>query len=453
MKNKTLLLTTLSLAGGGAPFTASGQGTPPNIIVILADDQGFSDLGCYGATGFTTPHIDSLAAHGMRFTNFYDPTPISSPSRAGFLTGCYPPRVGIDRVLGRTSRIGISQDVFTLPEMLKEEGYSTLAIGKWHLGHLDGALPTDHGFEEFFGVPYSNDMLPLPLMHDKSILFNIEDQSYLTTLYTEKCVDYIKKTDKSKPFFIYLAQTMPHVPLAVSDKFKGRSERGLYGDVIMELDWSVGQIVDALRTEGIDDNTLVVITSDNGPWRVYGDHAGSAFPFRDGKFSRFEGGNHQFCIMYWKGHIREASVNSSICSLMDLYPTFGELAGAAPEKTAHLDGQSILPSVLGTGPDRIDHEFIFYLLRDHALGVRQGRWKLMLEQNGKELIYGGRNGERGKEIQTTFPEALYDLENDPSETTDQSRKHPGIVKRLKKAIRDFDEDIAARSIPATDYSL
>ena len=157
--------------------------------------------------------------------------------------------------------------------------------------------------------------------------------------------------------------------------------------------------------------------------------------------------------MYWKGHIREASVNSSICSLMDLYPTFGELAGAAPEKTAHLDGQSILPSVLGTGPDRIDHEFIFYLLRDHALGVRQGHWKLMLEQNGKELIYGGRNGERGKEIQTTFPEALYDLENDPSETTDLSGKHPGIVKRLKKAIRDFDEDIATRRTPATDYSL
>ena len=453
MNSRALLYSTLSLAGGLSAFSAIGQETRPNIIMILSDDQGFSDIGCYGASGFTTPHIDSLAAHGMRFSNFYDPMPISSPSRAGFLTGCYPPRVGIDRVLGRTSKIGLSKDIVTLPEMLKNQGYSTLAIGKWHLGHLDGALPTDHGFEEFFGVPYSNDMLPLPLMHNKDYLFNISDQSYLTTLYTEKCVDFINHAPNDKPFFIYLAHSMPHVPLAVSDKFKGKSSIGLYGDVIMVLEWSVGQIANALRAKGLDDNTLIVITSDNGPWRVYGEHAGHAYPFRDGKFSRFEGGSHQFCIMYWKGHIKEASINNSICSLIDLLPTFGELSGADMKDFTLLDGHNILPSILGERTTRIDHEYIYYCFRNHALGVRHGKWKLMLEQSGKELIYGGKNGERGKEVQTTFPEALYNLEDDPSETTDLSKKHPIIVKRLKKAIMDFNEDIATHNIPPVDYSL
>ncbi len=445
-----ILITALAAAGGFPVPGPKARESRPNIVVILSDDQGYSDVGCYGATGFKTTNIDSLSAHGMRFTDFYDPMPISSPSRAGFLTGCYPPRVGIDRVLGPKSPKGLPREVRTLPEMLSEAGYSTLAIGKWHLGHLDGALPTEHGFDEFFGVPYSNDIQPFTLINNKESLGPVEDHGILTTLYTEKCVDYIENAPADRPFFIYLAHTMPHIPLAVSDKFRGKSERGLYGDVIMELDWSVGQVVNALKNKGIDDNTLVVVTSDNGPWLVYGDHAGSALPFRDGKFSRFEGGSRQFCIMYWKGHIREGSVNRSICSLMDLYPTFAELAGVSPDGPLPLDGQSILRSV--TGRKKVSHKYLFYMFRDHALGVRYGKWKLMLSQSGKRLVRGGTEGQRGEEVKVDIPEALYDLRRDPGETTDLSRRHPRLVRRLEKAIVEFDADIAANHLPAADYS-
>lgn len=448
MKANKAIIASIAIAGG---ISAAGQEKKPNIIVILCDDAGYADIGCYGACGYSTPHIDSLASQGLRFTNFYDPMPISSPSRAGLMTGCYPPRVGIDRVLGTRSKTGLPEEVITMPQVLKKGGYTTLAVGKWHLGHMDGALPTDHGFDEFFGVPYSNDMHPLPLMHDKKKIQEITDQSILTTAYTEKCVDYIGKAPSDRPFFIYMAHTMPHIPLAVSQKFKGQSGKGLYGDVMMELDWSVGQIVQALRDREIEENTLLVVTSDNGPWLIYGNHAGSAGPFRSGKFSRFEGGNHQFCVMRWNGHIKEGSVTDEICTLMDFFPTFAELAGVSPDGPLKLDGHSILPTVLGRKGQK-HHEFIFYLLRNHALGVRNGRWKLMLEQNGKTITEPGRDGNRGVEVKTVFKEALYDLEKDPGETTDLSGRHPLIVRKLKKAISDFDADLAANSIPAADYS-
>ncbi|MGC9034989.1 MAG: sulfatase family protein, partial [Verrucomicrobiia bacterium] len=276
---------------------------PPNIIIIFADDLGYADVVCYGAKGLKTPNIDRLAKEGIRFTDFYVAQPVCSASRAALLTGCYPNRIGISGALSPSSKIGINQNEITLAELLKQKGYATAIIGKWHLGHHSQFLPTRHGFDEYFGLPYSNDMWPLhpeakpgtypplPLYENETIInpnVSPRDQEQLTTQYTERAVRFIEK-NKNRPFFLYLAHSMPHVPLYVSDKFKGKSKIGLYGDVIMEIDWSVGQILEAIKRNNLDDNTLIIFTSDNGPWLSYGNHAGKAAPLREGKGTVFEG--------------------------------------------------------------------------------------------------------------------------------------------------------------------
>jgi arylsulfatase len=263
----------------------------PNVIIFLTDDQGYADVGSFGAQGFTTPNLDRLAAEGIRLTSFYAAANICSPSRAALMTGSYPPRVGLTGNLQPNSSIGLNSQEVTIAELLKSSGYATAAVGKWHLGDDPSFLPTRQGFDEYFGLPYSNDMTPLPLLENEDVLEYSPDLSQLTKRYTEKALDFITRNQQT-PFFLYLAQTMPHVPLAVSDDYKGRSAKGLYGDVIMEVDWSMGQILDTLAELGIANDTLVVFASDNGPWLPYGNHAGSAVPLREGKITTFEGEQH-----------------------------------------------------------------------------------------------------------------------------------------------------------------
>ncbi|MEE9370133.1 MAG: sulfatase, partial [Sedimentisphaerales bacterium] len=327
----------------------------PNFVIIFCDDVGYADVGCYGAKGFETPNLDQMAAEGMRFTDFYVAAPSCTPSRAALLMGCYPQRVSLPRVLfpegpNRTkdlTRIGINSKETTVAEILKTRGYATACFGKWHLGHHQQFLPTRHGFDEYVGLPYSNDMRPennkeyppLPLMKGESVIESNPDQSKLTTLYTEEAVKFIEK-NKDKPFFVYVPHSMAHVPLYVSEKFKGKSKQGMYGDVIMEIDWSAGQILSALKRLGIDEKTLVIFTSDNGPWLAYGDHGGSALPLREGKGTTWEGGMREPCIMRWPGKIPAGAVCSELSTAMDILPTFANLAGAKlPRK--RIDGKDI----------------------------------------------------------------------------------------------------------------
>lgn len=298
----------------------------PNIVLIFIDDMGYGDVGCFGATQYNTPNIDKLASTGMRFTNFYVAQAVSSASRAGLMTGCYSNRVGISGALGPNSSIGINADEELIPELLSPRGYRNAIVGKWHLGDHHQFLPLQNGFQEYFGLPYSNDMWPvnydgsqvtpenhqrpgnypvLPLIRGNEKIreiITLEDQAKLTTLYTEYAIDFINR-NKKNPFFLYLAHSMTHVPLAVSDKFKGKSKQGLFGDVVMEIDWSVGEIMKALQKNGLTENTLVIFTSDNGPWLNFGNHAGSAGGLREGKGCSWEGGQRVPCIMSWPAKI------------------------------------------------------------------------------------------------------------------------------------------------------
>lgn len=288
---------------------------PTNIIVILMDDMGYGDLRANGAMGYDTPNIDRMVRNGMLFTHFYSPQAVSGASRVGLITGCYPNRLSMFGAPGPNSKTGISAKETTMAEMLKEQGYATAIYGKWHLGDRPEFLPTRHGFDEFYGIPYSNDMWPhhptskypdLPLIEGERTIELNPDQSQFTTNFTNRTLEFIDK-NKKRPFFIYLAHPMPHVPLFVSDKFKGKSSQGLYGDVMMELDWSIGAVMEKLKGEGLDKNTLVVVISDNGPWLNYGNHAGSSGGLREGKGTSFEGGQRIPCIMQWSGVIPSGS--------------------------------------------------------------------------------------------------------------------------------------------------
>jgi arylsulfatase len=328
----------------------------PNIILIYLDDMGYGDLSLTGTTGYTTPNIDLLANEGMFFTRFYAPQAVSSASRAGLLTGCYPNRIGLSGALDHTSKTGINDNEVTISELLKSKGYATAAFGKWHLGYQPQFLPTRHGFDEFFGIPYSHDMWPnhptaknyyppLPLLNGEQVLTTNPDNSQFTTQFTEKAIEYMHR-QKTNPFFLYLAHPLPHVPLAVSEKFKGKSQQGLYGDVMMEIDWSIGQILQTLKDLKMDDRTLIIFTSDNGPWMNYGNHAGNTGGLREGKGTSFEGGQRVPCLMRWKGTIQEGAVCNNLVAGIDILPTLAEIAGA--NLPAHpIDGVSILPLMQG----------------------------------------------------------------------------------------------------------
>lgn len=430
----------------------------PNVILIYLDDMGYGDLSLTGATGYKTPHIDRMANEGLFFTHYYSPQAVSSASRAGLLTGCYPNRVGFAGALGPTSGIGISDDEVTIAELLKEKGYATAAYGKWHLGVQSQFLPTNHGFDEFYGIPYSNDMWPLhptgtypdlPLFENKEIVnpaVSPDDQAQFTTDFTYRTVDFIKK-NHDNPFFIYLAHPMPHVPLYVSDKFKGKSEQGLYGDVMMEIDWSVGEIIKTLEETGLDKQTLVIFTSDNGPWLNYGNHAGSTAGYREGKGTTFEGGQRVPCIMMWRGVIPEGGISNSLASGIDILPTLAEIT-SAPLPEHIIDGVSLLPILKGDVEAKPRETFYYYYRQNSLEAVRHGDWKLVYPHPGRsyEGSQPGNEGKPGKVKEGfPFPGALYDLRRDPGERYDVSGTYPDIVGKLEQianiARQDLGDDL------------
>jgi arylsulfatase A len=423
----------------------------PNIVVILCDDLGYADIGCFGAKGISTPNLDAMAAAGMKFTDFYA-APACSPSRAALLTGCYPQRVGMPGVLHPKSETGLSNQELTIADILRSQGYVTACCGKWHVGDYPEFLPLRRGFDEFFGLPYSNDMISsqppyvepnkadLPFYNGDKIIERNPDQSQLTTRYTEYAVSFIEK-NRHKPFFLYLAHSMPHTPIHVSDKFKGKSQRGLYGDVVMEIDWSVGQVLSTLKRLGIDEKTLVVFTSDNGPWLLYGDHGGSAQPLREGKATTFEGGLREPCIMYWPGKIPAGSVCSELTTTMDLLPTAAKLAGAKVPYDRIIDGKDIWPLMSGQPGAKSPYEAFYYYWIDELQAVRSGKWKLHVPHKtymNEETGFGGKMGKWG--LKDT-PGALYDLETDIGEEHDVSAQHPDVVGRLSGLMDKMRDDL------------
>jgi arylsulfatase A len=441
----------------------------PNIVIIFTDDQGYADVGCFGAKQFATPNIDRLAAEGIRFTDFHVAQPVCSASRAALLTGCYPNRIGIHGALSPFAKIGIHSNEMTLPELLKQKGYATGMVGKWHLGHLPQFLPVKHGFDEYLGLPYSNDMWPhhpearpgtyptLPLIENDRVInsdVTAMDQTQLTTWYTERAVRFIDKNAR-KPFFLYVAHSMPHVPLHVSDKFKGKSRQGLYGDVIMELDWSVGQIVDALARNHLDEQTLLIFTSDNGPWLSYGNHAGSAKPLREGKGTSWEGGTRVPFIARWPGKISRKSVCKEPAMTIDILPTIASLVNAKlPEHK--IDGLNIWPLFTGKRNAKNPHDaYFFYYEQNDLQAVRSGEWKLILPHTYRTLASGpgGADGKPARYQNVKAGMELYNLQKDPSETHDLAKANPSVVTRLRdladKARADLGDNLTSNRATGT----
>jgi arylsulfatase A len=423
----------------------------PNFVIIFCDDVGYADVGVFGAKGYETPNLDRMAAEGMKFTDFYVAAPSCTPSRAALMTGCYPQRVSLPNVIGPSAKIGINSVEQTIAEVLKSLGYATACYGKWHLGHHPKFLPTRHGFDDYFGLPYSNDMWPqhptnktfpdLPLIEGERIIEYNPDQTQLTTWYTERAVRFIEK-NKDQPFFLYLPHSMAHVPLFVSNKFKGKSEQGLYGDVMMEIDWSAGQILSTLKRLGIDKKTLVIFSSDNGPWLSYGDHAGSAEPLREGKGTTFDGGQCEPTIMRWPGKIPAGSVCSEPASTMDILPTIAKLTGAKLP-THRIDGKNIWPLISGRRRAKSPHEAFFYYRGFELEAVRSGKWKLHLPHGYRTLAgrKGGIGGQPVKYEQAKIGLALFDLEKDVGEQHDVSAEHPDVVRRLLALAEQMREDL------------
>ena len=432
----------------------------PNIVLIFTDDQGYGDVGVYGSIGFETPNLDRLSKEGVRFTSFYSAQAVCSASRAGLLTGCYPNRIGISGALSPSAQHGIHEDEMTMAELLKQKGYATAIFGKWHLGHHKRFLPLQHGFDEYLGIPYSNDMWPvhydgtpvtdtslnahrknypvLPLVDGNEKvreLTTLDDQDELTTLYTERAIDFINR-HKEDPFFLYLPHSMPHVPLGVSDKFRGKSQQGMYGDVMMEIDWSVGEILRTLRENALEENTLVIFTTDNGPWMNYGNHAGSTGGLREAKGTSFEGGQRVPCIMRYPGVTQEGTVCHQLASTIDILPTIAELTGTTlPDHK--IDGISILPLLKGEQGADPRKEFLYYYQRNSLEAVRKGDWKLIFPHPSRSYIgvIPGNDGWPGPYNHVTTELELYDLRRDPGERYNVISAHPDIVRELN-AIAD-----------------
>ncbi len=429
------------------------QSTKPNVIIIFMDDMGYGDPECYAGVNYKTPNINKLAAEGMRFTGFYAAQAVCSASRAGLLTGCYPNRVGIHGALMPWAEIALNTSEETIASVLKKAGYRTGMVGKWHLGAKAPNLPVHYGFDEFLGLPYSNDMWPvgydgkpvtdtanrkfkyppLPLLegdHPVRYIRTLDDQGTLTADYTARACAFIKK-NRNHPFFLYLAHSMVHVPINASPRFLGKSGAGLFGDVMMEVDWSVGEVMQTLKQQGIDENTLVIFTSDNGPWLTFGDHAGNTGGLREGKGSSWEGGQRVPCIVRWPGTVPAGTVCNNLSATIDLLPTIAKLAGAPlPENTIDgVDISSLWFMKEGANPR---NELAYYYGRNNLEAVRKGSWKLVLPHRGQtyKTYMPGKNGFPGGYAEVQVPLALYDLAHDPGETQDVQSAHPEVVKDL-----------------------
>ena len=428
-----------------------GDGDRPNVIMILADDLGYGDLGCYGSTRTRTPNLDRMASEGLRMTDFYA-FPSCSPSRAALMTGCYPSRVGFPDVVGppgvawtADKQHGLNPEETTIAEVMKSAGYRTGMVGKWHLGHFAETMPLRHGFDTFFGLPYSNDMLPekgypdLRLYDGETVLETNPDQTYLTRRYTDRAVEFIQGADDT-PFFLYLAHSMPHVPLYAGAESIDNNDGDLYAAVIDEVDQSVGRILEALRQRGVDENTLVIFSSDNGPWLTYGDHAGSAGPFREGKGTTFEGGMRVPMVARWPNKIAPGGLSAEPASLADILPTVARYAGITPD-TKKLDGRpvNLAPSPISAPAT----EPLIYWKSGEAQAVRVGAWKLHVPheyRTVKNIAFGGEGGQY--EFVTTKL-ALYNLITDPGERYDRSAEFPDKVADLKALITKMQREVDA----------
>ena len=432
---------------------------PPNIVLIYADDLGYGDLGCHGAKGYSTPNFDRLAAEGIRFADFYVAQAVCSASRAALLTGCYPNRLGIAGALGPKSLVGIHDEEVTIAERTRELGYDTAIFGKWHLGHHPRFLPTRHGFGEYFGLPYSNDMWrrhpesgaafpALPLIDGERVIELDPDQSTLTTRYTEHAVEFIERKRLS-PFFLYLAHAMPHVPLHVARERQGKSVAGLFGDTIEELDWSLGQILAAIERSGLDERTLVVFSSDNGPWLSYGDHAGSTGGLREGKMTTFEGGIRVPCLARWPGKIPPGRVSRVPCMTIDWFPTFARLAetGAkqsqgAREKQGHtVDGVDLWPILASESDAPLPREALYFYWNDELQAVRHDRWKLHFPHSYRAIETRGEGGKPGRYMDKAIELSLFDLLDDPQESKNVADRNPDVVARLVALAESAREDL------------
>jgi arylsulfatase A-like enzyme len=449
------LAAALALFAAVAVLPSAQRARPPNVVVIFADDLGYGDLGAFGSPTIRTPRLDAMAAAGQKWTSFYV-QPVCSPSRAALLTGRLPVRSGMyGKAGGRAPKVfrddalqGLPPDEITIAELLKARGYATAIVGKWHLGHLPAFLPMAQGFDQWFGLPYSHDMHMRPefrtgqggaanprfydpkpeywdvaLMRNGDVIERPADHRTLTKRYTEEAVRFIE-ANRDRPFFLYLAHSMPHVPLARADAFVDRSAAGLYGDVIEEIDWSSGRILDALTAAGLDRRTLVVFTSDNGPWLPFGAHGGSAGPLANGKGTTWEGGVRAPAIFWWPGTVTPGVV-TDIGSAMDLFATAAALAGAALPTDRPIDGVDLRAPLTGTGPS--PRQLQFYYWDDELRAVRKGRWKAHFITSGAYAQFDARR--------THEPPLLYDLASDPGERRDVAAAHPGVVADL---VREAD---------------
>ncbi len=443
-------LLALPIASWTTQLTAADK---PNFVVIFCDDLGYGDLGCFGHPTTHTPHLDRMAAEGQKWTNFYVGASVCTPSRAALLTGRLPIRNGMmsakSRVLFPNSKGGLPASEITIAEALKTSGYATAAIGKWHLGHLPEFLPTEHGFDTYWGIPYSNDMeaqkgfprykqmahkdatyyapidqYQVPIIHDKQVVERPANQHTITRRYTEKAIDFIRQ-HRAEPFFVYLAHNLPHIPLYAGKDHLGTSRRGIFGDVIQEIDAGVGSILATLKELDLDENTLVVFTSDNGPWLPFNTHGGSAGLLREGKGSTFEGGMREPTIFWWPGKV-SPGVQMEMGATMDLLPTFCSLAGVAAPQDRTLDGFDLTPVLLGQN-DKSPREEVFYWRSEQLYAVRSGPWKA-------HFITEGCYGLGPKREEHATPQ-LYNLEHDPSEKYNIADLHPEVVEKLK-AIAD-----------------
>lgn len=396
----------------------------PNIVYIFTDDLGYGDIGSFGATDIKTPNIDRIAAEGIKFTNFLSASPVCSPSRAGLLTGRMPQRMGINAVFFPESFTGMAPEEITFAEVLKEKGYQTGHVGKWHLGHMERFLPLNQGFDSYFGIPYSNDMASVVYMRDNDVEEFNPDQTYTTQKYTEESLKFIDQAAGS-PFLLYLAHNQPHVPIYASPGFQGKSERGLYGDVIEEIDWSVGQILDKLEEKGILENTLIIFSSDNGPWLVMEDHGGSAGPLREGKQYTFEGGVRVPTVAMWKGKIEAGQVYEDMATQMDWFPTISAIVGAELPQDREIDGED-LSAVLFENGKREGDKFIYYML-DDLRAYQEGDWKL-------KLPYEGYEGSRGRQAVAAHDTLLFNLKDDPGETINLAVENPEKLAQMMRAM-------------------